>query len=134
MDTSKRARLDLRTGDTVKVYQKIKEKGKIRLQLFEGLLIARKHGTEQGATFTVRKVASGVGMEKIFPLYSPNIDKIEVVKRTKNRRSKLYHIRDKAAREVKKRMKILSTNIVQNLGEDEVIEPAVEVATETAVE
>lgn len=119
MDTKKRAKLDLRPGDTVKVYQKIKEKGKIRLQLFEGTVIARKHGTEAGATFTVRKVASGVGTEKIFPLYSPNIDRIEVVKRTKVRRAKLYYIKAKAAREVKKRMKTLSTEIVQDLKEDE---------------
>ena len=130
MTTKNRAKLDLRPGDTVKVYQKIKEKGKIRLQLFEGTVIARKHGTEAGATFTVRKVASGVGTEKIFPLYSPNIDKIEVVKRSKVRRAKLYYIKDKAAREVKKRMRTLSTNIIQNLGEDEVEAVAAETKSE----
>lgn len=136
MDTKNRAKLDLRSGDTVKVYQKIKEKGKIRLQLFEGMVIARKHGTEAGATFTVRKVSSGVGVEKIFPLYSPNIDKIEVVKRSKSRRSKLYHIRDKAARETRKRMRVLSTSIAQDLGEAEA-EPVTEeavVAEESPVE
>lgn len=133
MDTKQRSKLDLRPGDTVKVYQKIKEKGKTRLQLFEGMVIARKHGIEAGATFTVRKVASGVGMEKIFPLFSPNIDKIEVTKRSKARRAKLYHIRDKAAREVKKRMKVLSTNIEQDLGEAEEVIPAEEVKEVEAV-
>jgi large subunit ribosomal protein L19 len=133
MDTKNRAKIDLRSGDTVKVYQKIKEKGKIRLQLFEGMVIARKHGVEAGATFTVRKVSSGVGVEKIFPLYSPNIDKIEVVKRSKSRRSKLYHIRDKAARETRKRMRVLSTSITQDLGEAEAEPVVAEVVAEEAV-
>lgn len=97
--------MDLRAGDTVKVWQKIMEKGKTRLQAFEGLVLARKHGTEAGATFTVRRVASGVGVEKIFPLYSPVIDKIEVLKRSKVRRAKLYHIREKAAKEVSRQMR-----------------------------
>ncbi len=98
--------LDLRSGDTVRVWQKIKEaKDKFRLQAFEGLVLARKHGTEAGATFTVRKVTSGVGVEKIYPLYSPMIDKIEVVKRSKVRRAKLYHIREKAAKEISRQMR-----------------------------
>lgn len=100
-----RAKLDLRSGDTVRVWQKIEEKGKTRLQAFEGLVLARKHGKEAGGTFTVRRVASGVGVEKIFPLYSPMIDKIEVIKRSKVRQSKLYHIRDKAAKEVRRQMR-----------------------------
>jgi large subunit ribosomal protein L19 len=100
-----RAKLDLRSGDTVRVWQKIQEKGKTRLQAFEGLVLARKHGSEAGATFTVRRVASGVGVEKIFPLYAPMIDKIEIIKRSKVRRSKLYHIRDKAAKDVRRQMR-----------------------------
>lgn len=100
-----RKKLDLRSGDTVRVWQKIEEKGKTRLQAFEGLVLARKHGKEAGATFTVRRVASGVGVEKIFPLYSPIVDKIEVVKRSKVRRAKLYHIRDKAAKEISRQMR-----------------------------
>ncbi len=95
-----RKKMDLRSGDTVKVWQKIKEGDKTRLQAFEGLVLARKHGSEPGATFTVRKIASGVGVEKIFPLYSPNIDKIEILRRAKVRRAKLYHIRDKASKEI----------------------------------
>ncbi len=103
--TEERAKLDLRAGDTVKVWQKIVEKGKTRLQAFEGLVLARKHGTEAGATFTVRRVASGVGVEKIFPLYSPMIDKIDIVKRAKVRRAKLYHIREKAAKDIRRQMR-----------------------------
>jgi large subunit ribosomal protein L19 len=123
VDVKKRQALDLRPGDTVRVFQKIKEKGKIRLQVFEGLVIARKHGTEAGATFTVRKVASGVGMEKIFPLYSPNIDKIEITKRSQVKRAKLYYIRDKATKEIRKKMR--STMMVA---------APVEVETEEVVE
>jgi len=105
VDIEGRQKLDLRSGDTVRVWQKIVEKGKTRLQAFEGLVLARKHGKEAGATFTVRRVASGVGVEKIFPLYSPIVDKIEVLKRSKVRRSKLYHIRDKAAKEIRRQMR-----------------------------
>jgi large subunit ribosomal protein L19 len=105
VDIDTRAKLDLRSGDTVRVWQKIQEKGKTRLQAFEGLVLARKHGAEAGATFTVRRVASGVGVEKTFPLYSPMIDKIEVTKRSKVRRAKLYHIRDKAAKDIRRQMR-----------------------------
>lgn len=105
VNIEERAKLDFRAGDTVKVWQKIMEKGKTRLQAFEGLVLARKHGTEAGATFTVRRIASGVGVEKIFPLYSPVIDKIDVLKRSQVRRAKLYHIRDKAAKEVSRQMR-----------------------------
>jgi large subunit ribosomal protein L19 len=104
-DMKKRNKIDITPGNTVRVFLRIQEKGKTRLQAFEGLVIARKHGSEAGATFTVRKVASGVGMEKTFPLYSPVIDKIEIVKKSKVRRSKLYYIRDKAAKEIRRRMK-----------------------------
>lgn len=100
-----RQKLGIRAGDTVRVWQKIQEKEKTRLQAFEGLVLARKHGNEPGATFTVRKVASGVGVEKIFPLYSPIIDKIEIIKRSKVRRAKLYHIREKVAKEIKRQMR-----------------------------
>lgn len=100
-----RKELGIKAGDTVRVHQKIQDKGKTRIQIFEGVVLARKHGTEAGATFTVRKVASGVGVEKIYPLYSPNIDKIEIVKRAKVRRAKLYYIREKVAREIKRQMR-----------------------------
>lgn len=105
VNMSERVDLGIRAGDTVRVHQKIQDKGKTRIQIFEGIVLARKHGTEPGATFTVRKVASGVGVEKIFPLYSPLIDKLEIVKRAKVRRSKLYYIREKVAREVRRQMR-----------------------------
>ena len=87
------AKTDIRPGDTVRVYQKIKEGDKERLQAFEGLILARKHGNEPGATITVRKEVSGIGVERIFPIHSPLIDRIEVVKKGKPRRAKLYYIR-----------------------------------------
>ena len=105
-----RKNLDFKAGDTVCVWSKILEKGKVRLQAFEGLVLSRKHGTESGATFTIRKVASGVGVERIFPLYSPNIDKIEIIRKSKTRRSKLYYIRTKAVKEVKKRLKSVTVS------------------------
>jgi large subunit ribosomal protein L19 len=101
-----RCEIGIKAGDTVRVHQKIvDEKGKARIQVFEGLVLARKHGSEPGATFTVRKVVDGIGVEKIFPLYSPLIDKIEIVRRSKVRRAKLYYIREKVAREVKRQMR-----------------------------
>ena len=100
-----RVKLGIRPGDTVRVHQKIIEKGKTRIQVFEGLVLAVKHGTEPGATFTVRATMSGIGVEKIFPLYAPFIDKIEIVRRSKVRRAKLYFIRDKVAREVRRQLR-----------------------------
>jgi large subunit ribosomal protein L19 len=117
VDIKSRKALDFKAGDTVRVWNKIQEKGKTRLQAFEGLVLARKHGTEIGATFTIRKVASGVGVERIFPLYSPNIDKIEILRKSKTRRSKLYFIRTKAVKEVKKRLK--SVTLSKDEGEEE---------------
>lgn len=93
-------------GDTVKVYQKIKEGAKSRVQIFEGLIIARKHGAEPGATITVRKVSGGIGVEKIFPLHLPTIEKIDVVKKSKVRRAKLYYLRQKSAKETRRKLKL----------------------------
>jgi large subunit ribosomal protein L19 len=106
IDMDARKNLDLRPGDTVRVWQKIEEeKGKYRLQAFEGLVLARKHGKEPGATFTVRRVLSGVGVEKVFPLYSPLVDKIETIKRSRVRRAKLYYIREKVSREARRQLR-----------------------------
>jgi large subunit ribosomal protein L19 len=118
VNMEERAQLNLRAGDTVRVWQKIVElkqtKGadkkektvkSARRQAFEGTILAVKHGAEAGAMFTVRRVASGVGVERIFPLYSPTIDSIEVLRRTRTRRAKLYFIRRKAAREVSRAMR-----------------------------
>ncbi len=100
-----RKELPMRAGDTVRVWVKVEEKGKTRLQAFEGTVIGRKGGSTAGATFTVRRVADGYGVEKIFPLYSPAIDKIEILRHVKTRRAKLYHIREKAAREIRRQMR-----------------------------
>ncbi len=105
VNIEERKNLDIRPGDTIKVWQKIQEKGKTRLQAFEGLVLSRKHGTEAGGTFTVRKVIDGVGVEKIFPLYTPLIDKIELLRRSKVRRAKLYFVREKAAKEIRRQMR-----------------------------
>ncbi|HEY4489016.1 MAG TPA: 50S ribosomal protein L19 [Candidatus Paceibacterota bacterium] len=115
---AERVKLGIRPGDTVRVHQKIFEikKGKAankketttktaRIQVFEGLVLAVKHGTEAGATFTVRATMSGIGVEKIFPLYAPFIEKIEITKRSKVRRAKLYFIREKVAREVRRQLR-----------------------------
>jgi len=84
---------DIRPGDTIRVSQTIKEGDKERVQAFEGLVLAQKHGKENSATLTVRKVISGIGVERTFPLHSPNIKKIEILKRGKVRRAKLYYLR-----------------------------------------
>lgn len=106
VDMEARKALDFSSGDTVCVWNKIKENdGKIRLQAFEGMVLARKHGTELGATFTLRKVASGVGVERVYPLFGVNIDKIEIIRRARTRRSKLYYVRDKALRDVRRKLK-----------------------------
>lgn len=106
VDVAARQALDFSSGDVIRVWNKIKEAdGKTRLQAFEGMVLARKHGNEMGATFTVRKVASGVGVERVFPLYSVMIDKVEIVRRARTRRSKLYYVRDKALRDVRRKLK-----------------------------
>ncbi len=103
---TKPAEVDIKPGDTIRVVQKVKEGDKTRLQTFEGLVIAKKHGKGITGTFTVRKVSAGVGVERIWPLHSPIIDKIEIVRRaTRVRRAKLYYIREKAARETRRKMR-----------------------------
>lgn len=113
-----RAKLDIRAGDTVRVVQNIVEIKKkrgtdkkekttksARTQSFEGLVLSTKHGTEPGASFTVRATLSGVGVEKTFPLYSPAIGSIEIVKHSEVRRAKLYFIREKAAKAVRRQLR-----------------------------
>lgn len=128
--------LDIRTGDTVKVHVKIQEKGKTRTQIFEGLVIATKHGKENGGTFTVRKVSSGVGVERIFPIYAPMIDKIEIVRRARVKQSKLYYIRTKVARQIRRKMRnfveYFATSADLEIPADEMIEETVEESTEAA--
>jgi large subunit ribosomal protein L19 len=132
--TDERVKLGIKPGDTVRVHQKIIEKGKTRTQVFEGLVIAHKHGTEAGATFTVRATMSGVGVERIFPLYAPFIEKIEIVRRSKVRRAKLYFIREKVAREVRRQLRNMRLVKIstEDFAEEEV--PVVEEAAPEAVE
>ena len=120
VNVAERKELDLRVGDTIRVHQKIKEtSGKTRIQIFEGTVLAKKHGKEAGGTFTVRRTSGGYGVEKIFPLYSPMIDKIEIVRRSKVRQSKLYYIREKAAREIKRQMRRMTLMYQSTEGETE---------------
>lgn len=109
---------EVRSGDTVRVVQKVKEGDKERLSAFEGLVIAKKHGDGISGTFTVRKVVDGIGVERVFPLHSPVIAKIEVIRRSKVRRAKLYYIREKAAREVRKKMKAIWREPVAKVTEE----------------
>jgi len=141
VNIAERSSLDIRTGDTVKIQLKIQEKGKTRLQPYEGVVIARKHGNEAGATITVRRTASGIGMEKILPIYSPNISKIEILKRAKARRSKLYYIREKAAKAARKKLRqmfgfskitVADESKVEESSVEEVESPEVEAPVEEA--
>ena len=91
---------DFEIGDTVRVHVKVIEGEKERVQVFEGIVIARK-GTKTRETFTVRKISYGVGVERIFPVHSPTIAKIEVVRKGKVRRAKLYYLRDKKGKQAK---------------------------------
>jgi large subunit ribosomal protein L19 len=132
-----RKKLDFKAGDTVRVQVRIQEKGKTRLQAFEGLVIARKHGTETGATFTVRKVSNGVGVERIFPLFSPNVDSIELVKKAKTRRSKLYFLRDKTAKEIRRKLRSFAGFFVEQpleIKEEDMQEEVIEAPEEETVQ
>jgi len=123
----------IKSGDTVKVHQKIKEsfgkaqdKGeKERIQVFEGVVIAVKHGEGINATMTVRKVVDGIGVERIFPIHSPSISKVEVVRSAKVRRSKLYYLRSTKGKKARLKSKELAKAIVEK-------EPVIpEIVTET---
>lgn len=96
---------EIKTGDRVRVHQQVKSGDDRRTQIFEGLVIARKHGNEASATITVREVVDKVGVEKIIPLHSPTIDKIEVTRKGNARKSKLYYIRDKSKKEIRKKLR-----------------------------
>jgi large subunit ribosomal protein L19 len=96
--TQKKDMINFRAGDVVRVYRKIKEGEKERIQIFEGMIISIKGGQSSSPMITVRKVSNGVGIEIIVPAFSPAIEKIELVKRAKVRQSKLYYVRDKAAK------------------------------------
>jgi large subunit ribosomal protein L19 len=121
---------DLRTGYTVKVHQKIKEGDKERIQIFEGLIIAVSGEAGPNRTITVRKVVSGVGVEKIFPVHSSTIEKIEITKIAKIRRAKLYYMRDRSGKSARLKEthinaehEVNKTVPVLNANEEETNEP-----------
>ena len=145
-----RAKLGIRPGDTVRVTQNIIElkKGRgtdkkektiknTRKQAFEGLVLSVKHGMEAGGMFPVRATLSGIGVEKTFPLYSPVIDSIEIVKRSKVRRAKLYFIREKAAKAVRRQLRnarMMNLKSDETIVADEVAEvPVIEEKKEAVV-
>ncbi|MEE1280251.1 MAG: 50S ribosomal protein L19 [Oscillospiraceae bacterium] len=99
-DCLKENKPEFSIGDTVKVHVKIKEGDRERIQTFEGTVISRKH-SGVSETFTVRRVSYGVGVERVFPLHSPNIDKLEVIRKGKARRAKLYYLRDRVGKAAK---------------------------------
>jgi len=138
-----RAKLGIRPGDTVRITQNIVElkKGRgtdkkektiknARKQVFEGLTLAVKHGTEAGASFTVRATLSGVGVEKTFPLYSPVIDSIEIVKRSSVRRAKLYFIREKATKQVRRQLR--NARMLNMKSDEEIVVAETEAPNEEA--
>ena len=115
---------EVRPGDEVRIFQKIKEGEKEKTQVFEGLIIAKKHKKEIGATITVRREISGVGIEKIFPLYLPTIEKIEILKRGKVRRAKLYYLRDAKGKKARLKKKEFSEAISDEPAEEKITEEA----------
>lgn len=96
---------ELNIGDTVRVHNKIKEGNKERIQMFEGTIIAIK-GSGISESFTVRRVSYGIGVEKTFPVHSPNVEKVDIIRRGKVRRAKLYYLRDRAGKSAKVKEKI----------------------------
>ncbi len=97
----------IKAGATVKVFEKVKEGDKERLAQFQGLVIARKHGTEPGATFTVRATVASVGVEKVFPLHSPSIEKINILSSPKKvSRAKLYYVRNLSRKQTRQKVGI----------------------------
>lgn len=125
---------DVLPGDTVKVYQKFKEmpkkgqEAKEKIQVFEGIVIAKKHGKEIGATITVRKVIGGVGVERIFPIHLPSIEKIEVLRRSKTRRAKLYYLRTAKG----KRARLKKKDFIEAIAEEPKKEVKIKEKTEVS--
>ena len=99
-DAQLREVAEFKTGDTVRVHAKVKEGNRERIQVFEGTVL-KKQGTGVRATFTVRKISNGVGVEKTWPLHSPIVEKVDVVRRGKVRRAKLYYLRDRVGKAAK---------------------------------
>jgi large subunit ribosomal protein L19 len=123
---------EIKPGYTVKVHQKIKEGEKERIQIYEGLVIAVNHGYGASKTMTVRKIVEGIGVEKIFPINSPNIAKIEVTKIGKVRRSKLYYMRDISGKAARLKEILVSTGTEQSRADHAAVKAAKKAASEAA--
>jgi len=118
---------DLRSGYQVRVFQKIKEGNKERVQVFQGVVIRVSAGTGVGKSFTVRKISDGVGVEKLFPFHSPNVVKVEVQRAHKVRRSKLYFLRDLSGKALRmKEVPLKLRNFVVSGGQDVVLDAEIE--------
>jgi len=115
---------DLKPGDTIKVHQKIKEGDKERIQIFKGIIIAKKHGSGISGTMTVRKIVDGIGVERVFPIHSPSVDKIEVLRHGKVRRSKLYYLRTAKGKKAKLKRKDFAAAIAEEPVEEATVETA----------
>ncbi|MDO8474175.1 MAG: 50S ribosomal protein L19 [bacterium] len=122
---------DFQAGDIVRVYQKVKEQDlsaksgqvKERIQVFEGVLLAKKHGKGVSGTITVRKISQGIGVERVFPLHSPLVEKIEVARKTKVRHSKLYYLRSLKGKKARLKAKEFSLEVPEEpLKEDQIKE------------
>ena len=115
----------IKSGMKIRVWQKIKEGDKERLQAFEGVVIAVKHGRGKSGTFTVRKISSGIGVERIFPFHAPTIDKIEILSRAKVRRAKLYYLRSRFGKKSKMKQvelaEVTASAPVDEINQEEVI-------------
>lgn len=123
----------LNAGDTIKVYERIFERDKERIQVFEGLVIAVKHGIGLSGTFTVRKIsANNIGVEKIFPIHSPNIIKIERIKTADVGRSKIYYMRDRFGKSAKLKHESISHAVWEETDAEKELEKIKEETTEAA--
>lgn len=110
---------NLHSGDVVKVYRRIIEGGKERTQMFQGMVIAMRGGQSSSPTVTIRKISFGIGVELVLPLYSESIEKIEVVKSTRSRRSKLYYVREKSAKLLRRKLKEVGLKVGKGLKPEE---------------
>ena len=126
---------NLHSGDVIRVHRKIVEGGKERIQIFQGMVIAIKGGQSSSPTITVRKMSFGIGVELVLPIYSDNIEKIEVVKSTRSRRAKLYYVRDKSAKLLRKKLKEVGIKTGKGVKpEDEIVAEATETDEEVPMD
>src|SRR3989338_5995897 len=120
---SKEVLVKIKSGATIRVWEKVKEGDKDRVSRFEGLVLARKHGSEPGATFTVRATVAGVGVEKVFPIYSPRIDKVDILNSPKKvGRSKLYYVRDLSKKQTPQKLGVGTKNATAGTPKEKLVE------------